>query len=147
MGASDGSERTPKKETGSKPTRGRRRKTAEPASRGLSATQVAQGSPPAAVRALAEAIAGDGGAVLATYRDPLGGHWQILAAIPIAKIQPTPFQRDLSDPHVERLASAIGGLDRFLDPVIAVRNPRRRATGRRTATTAPKRCAVSARAA
>jgi ParB family transcriptional regulator, chromosome partitioning protein len=101
--------------------RGRRKKTAEPASRGLRAPQVAQGVAPAAVRALTRQLEADGGAVLATFRDPLGGRWQLLAAIPIERIKPTPFQRDLSDPHVERLAGAIGGLDRFLDPVIAVR--------------------------
>jgi len=104
-----------------KPARGRRRKTIEPASRGLTAPQVAQGTPPAAVRALAQAIDADGGAVLATFRDPLGGHWQLLAAIPLARIRPTPFQRDLSEAHAERLSQAIGALDRFLDPVIAVR--------------------------
>jgi len=68
-----------------------------------------------------QAIEADGGAVLGTYRDPLGAHWQLLAAIPIDRIQPTPFQRDLSESHVDRLSNAIGGLDRFLDPVIAVR--------------------------
>jgi ParB family chromosome partitioning protein len=33
---------------------------------------------------------------------------------------PTPFQRDLSEAHVARVASAIDRLDRYLDPVIAV---------------------------
>jgi ParB family chromosome partitioning protein len=35
-------------------------------------------------------------------------------------VEPTPFQRDLSETHVARLASAIDKLDRFLDPVVAV---------------------------
>ncbi|HEX5386526.1 MAG TPA: ParB/RepB/Spo0J family partition protein, partial [Gemmatimonadales bacterium] len=64
---------------------------------------------------------GDGGRVLAAYRDPLGGHWQVLAALPIDRVEPTPYQRDLSEPHVARLADAIERLDRFLDPVVAVR--------------------------
>ncbi|MEJ2130452.1 MAG: ParB N-terminal domain-containing protein [Gammaproteobacteria bacterium] len=37
-------------------------------------------------------------------------------------MEATPFQRDLSEAHAERLAAAIDDLDRFLDPVIAVRN-------------------------
>lgn len=69
---------------------------------------------------MAQAIADDGGTVLAVYRDPLGGHWQTLAALPLERVEPTPFQRDLSEAHVARLATAIDRLDRFLDPVIAV---------------------------
>jgi ParB family chromosome partitioning protein len=46
----------------------------------------------------------------------------VLAALPIDKVAPTPFQRDLSEPHVARLADVIGRLDRFLDPIITVRN-------------------------
>ena len=96
----------------------RRKKT--PDTVGLAADALT-GAPPADVRALADAIPRDGGAVLGVFRDPLGGHWQILAALPVARVEPTPFQRDLSEPHVKRLANAIESLDRFLDPVIAVR--------------------------
>ena len=73
--------------------------------------------------ALATAIRADGGEVLGVYRDPLGGHWQILAALPLEKVIPTPFQRDLSAAHVARLTDVINRLDRFLDPVITVRSP------------------------
>jgi ParB family chromosome partitioning protein len=72
------------------------------------------------VSIVAQRIEHDGGTVLATYRDPLGGHWQLLAALPLDRVEPTPYQRDLSATHVERLAKAIDTLDRFLDPVIAV---------------------------
>jgi ParB family chromosome partitioning protein len=99
----------------------RKKKAAEPASRGPTARAVAGSQEPAAVERLREAIAGDGGAALAAYRDPVGGHWQVLAALPIDKVEPTPYQRDLSQPHVARLADAIDRLDRFLDPVVAVR--------------------------
>jgi len=101
----------------------KKKKSAEPASRGLSARTLGSGSPPAAVSRLAAAIEGDGGSVLGAYRDPLGGNWQIIAGLPIDRVEPTPYQRDLSDPHVERLARAIGGLDRFLDPVVVIRTP------------------------
>ncbi|MGZ7039503.1 MAG: chromosome partitioning protein ParB, partial [Thermoanaerobaculia bacterium] len=94
--------------------------TAQPASRGLDAKRLASTAPPASVESLSQAIARDGGSVLATYRDPLGGHWQLLAALPIDRVEPTPFQRDLSEAHVGRVANAIDKLDRYLDPVIVV---------------------------
>jgi ParB family chromosome partitioning protein len=90
------------------------------ASRGLDARRLASATPPTSVETLARTIEDDGGAVLAAYRDPLGSHWQILAALPLDRVEPTPFQRDLSEAHVARLSSAIDRLDRFLDPVIAV---------------------------
>jgi len=99
----------------------RKKKTqAEPASRGLDARRLATAQPPASVEALGRTIEDDGGSVLATYRDPLGSHWQLLAALPIDTVEPTPFQRDLSEAHVGRVANAIDKLDRYLDPVIAV---------------------------
>jgi len=98
----------------------RKKAQAEPQSRGLDARRLATAAHPAAVTDLAERIASDGGAVLGIYRDPLGSHWQILAALPIDKIEPTPFQRDLSDAHVGRLTDAIERLDRYVDPVTAV---------------------------
>ena len=90
------------------------------ASRGLDARRVNSTAPPAAVQALAERIERDGGTAIGIYRDPLGGNWQILAALPLDRVEPTPYQRDLSEAHVGRLAIAIDKLDRFLDPVIAV---------------------------
>ncbi len=100
----------------------KRKKKAEAKSRGLSVEEVASVKPSAAAAALSTAIRDDGGAPLAAYRDPLGGHWQILAALPLDKVEPTPFQRDLSEAHVKRLTGVIDALDRFLDPIIAVRS-------------------------
>jgi ParB family chromosome partitioning protein len=113
-----------KKQTARKTTKRaprRKKKAAEPKSRGLSATSLVSGSPPAAVARMAEAIASDGGSVIGTYKDPLAGKWQVLAGLPIDRVEPTPFQRDLSDSHVTRLAEAIDKLDRYLDPVVAMR--------------------------
>src|SRR6185312_13431635 len=98
----------------------RKKVQADPQSRGLDARRLAGAAHPAAVDALAARIADDGGSVLGIYRDPLGSHWQILAALPIDAVEPTPFQRDLSDAHVTRLADAIDRLDRYVDPVTAV---------------------------
>jgi ParB family transcriptional regulator, chromosome partitioning protein len=103
----------------------RRKKRPEgaPRSRGVAADALGAGSPPAAVTRLAEAIEADGGSVLSLYRDPLGGNWQVFAGLPIDLVEPTPYQRDLSDAHVARLCSAIDKLGRFLDPMIVVRTP------------------------
>ena len=104
--------------------RAKRKKPETPAaSRGLDARRLATAQPPTSVETLARTIEDDGGSVLAVYRDPLGGHWQILAALPVDRVEPTPYQRDLSEAHVERLADAIDRLDRFLDPIVAVPAP------------------------
>jgi ParB family chromosome partitioning protein len=98
-----------------------RRSKAPPEPRGLTPRQVQGGDPPAGMRQLIEQIEGDGGQVLGSYREPLGGQWQVLAALPIGIVSPTPYQRDLSEAHVKRLTDALERLGRFMDPVIAVR--------------------------
>jgi ParB family chromosome partitioning protein len=104
-----------------KKTRRKKRPEGAPRSRGIAPDALGSGTPPAAVARLAEAIERDGGSVLAPYRDPLGGNWQIFAGLPIELIEPTPYQRDLSDAHVAKLCSAIDRLGRYLDPMIVVR--------------------------
>jgi ParB family chromosome partitioning protein len=47
----------------------------------------------------------------------------LLAILPIDAIEPTPFQRDLSDTHHKRLADVIAKTGRYLNPVIAVVAP------------------------
>jgi len=100
-----------------------RRKQAEPSSHGLSPEQVAGGKPPGEIERLEQQVTEAGGAVLARYRDPLAGNWLVLAALPLASVQPTPFQRDLSEPHVKRLEDVIRRVATFLDPVIAIPAP------------------------
>src|SRR5262245_30248570 len=95
----------------------------------LSPGELAVRELPADVRFLADAVAQDGGAVLAAYREPLGGHVLLLCALPIDLVAPTPFQRDVSDAHVRRLTHAMDKTKRFLDPVIAVREARVATTG------------------
>ena len=96
----------------------RAKKPPEP--RGLTPAQAAGGAGPALITRLEETIAAEGGQVVGSYRDPLGGGWQTLAVLPIDKVEPTPFQRDLSDTHVKRLSQALDQVDRFIDPVVAV---------------------------
>ncbi|HET9554695.1 MAG TPA: ParB N-terminal domain-containing protein [Anaeromyxobacteraceae bacterium] len=77
--------------------------------------------PPPEVAALAAAVEADGGAVLAAYREPLGGHALLLAALPVEKVERTAFQRDVSDGHVRKLTVAMDKTRRYLDPIIATR--------------------------
>ena len=102
-----------------KPRTRKRRAAAEAKSRGLSASEMS-GAAPAEVTKLVQQIERDGGNPLASYRDPLGGHWVVMAALPVDKVDPTPFQRDLSEAHVDRLTNVIDKIGRFLDPIIAV---------------------------
>ena len=57
-------------------------------------------------------------------KEPLAGHPVLLCVLPIDAVEPTPFQRDLSDAHHKRLADVINKTGRFLDPIIAVLAPR-----------------------
>ncbi|PYQ72807.1 MAG: chromosome partitioning protein ParB [Acidobacteria bacterium] len=98
-----------------------RRKKVAPASVGLTAAQTKNASG-AEVDRLAGQIEDDGGAVLGRYNDPFGGKPVVLAALPVEKVEPTPYQRDPSDAHVKRLMGVIETIGRFLDPIVAIRD-------------------------
>jgi ParB family chromosome partitioning protein len=106
--------------TAKKKTVRRRRKTA-PASVGLAPADTAQVQD-RAVAALAAEVQADGGVVLATYREPFGGTPVLFTALPVDRVEPTPFQRDPSLPHVKRLMDVVEKLGRFLDPIIVIRH-------------------------
>ena len=72
---------------------------------------------------MAEAIEKAGGCLVGSYKEPFGGHPLLLSVLPIAAVEPTPFQRDLSDTHHKRLADVINKTGQFLDPIIAVTAP------------------------
>lgn len=93
-------------------------------SEGLTATACADVGADTSLARLSRLVEGEGGAVIGRYREPLGGHPCLFAALPIGAIEPTPFQRDLSDAHHKRLAEVIQKTGRFLDPVICVTAPR-----------------------
>lgn len=78
---------------------------------------------PDEVKLLATQMEDDGGRVLAIYREPYSDQWQLFALLPLSKVKPTPFQRDLSPQHVERLQEVISQLGRFLDPIVVIRTP------------------------
>jgi ParB family transcriptional regulator, chromosome partitioning protein len=85
-------------------------------------SQIAIPEPSGELAELAEQVRRDGGAPLASYREPLGGHAILFVALPVEKIEPTPYQREVSDAHVRRLTVAMDKTKRFLDPLIVVRD-------------------------
>ena len=99
-----------------------RRKKAQPKSVGLTTDAVRTAADTREVRELTSRVSEDGGAVLATYHDPFGGATVLLVALPIDRVEPTPFQRDPSEPHVKRLMTVVEKVGRFLDPIIMVRH-------------------------
>ena len=98
----------------------KRRKKSTPKSIGLTPSET-QSAADSAVERLTSEVESDGGAVLTAYREPFGGTTVLLAALPIDRVEPTPFQRDPSLPHVKRLMNVIETLGRFLDPIVAIR--------------------------
>ncbi len=106
-----------KKATTRKTTR-RRRGPAEP--RGPGARESALDRGDEHIVTLTERVEKAKGSVLAAYRDPYAGLPLVLASLPIGSVEATPFQRDLSKTHADRLAVAIGASGLFLDPVIAI---------------------------
>ncbi len=105
------------KRTVKKPKKARRKKVAA-GSRGLGAKELATSLDGLELARLVEQ---DGGTVVGHYKEPLGGHHVVLAALPIDLVKPTPYQRDRSEAHVKKLADAMERVGRFLDPIIAVR--------------------------
>ncbi len=71
-------------------------------------------------------ISEEGGLVLGGYYDPLGKNPVLIAILPIDAIEPTPFQRDLSQVHHRRLADVLERTGMFLDPIIAVAAPEKK---------------------
>src|SRR5262245_19590548 len=99
-----------------------RRKKAAAKSVGLSTGEVRAATDTRDVRDLAARVEEDGGAVLGTYNDPFGGTPVLVVALPIDRVEPTPYQRDPSEPHVKRLMTVIEKVGRFLDPLVIVHN-------------------------
>lgn len=77
-------------------------------------------APPKRLLALAEQVEQDGGQALALYREPVGDHWQIFCLLPLERVAPTPYQRDLSPTHAKRLQEVVRKIDRFVDPIVVV---------------------------
>lgn len=102
----------------------RRPRKAKPGTKGLGPAECQLREPSGGAAEAAQAVEKAGGCVVGSYKEPLGGHPLLLAVLPIDAIEPTPFQRDLSDAHHKRLADVINKTGRFLDPVIAIVAPK-----------------------
>lgn len=101
----------------------RRPRKAKPGTKGLVPGECRLERPQGSAAAVGEDVERAGGCVIGSYKEPLGGHPLLLSVLPIDAIEPTPFQRDLSDTHHKRLADVINKTGRFLDPIIAVTAP------------------------
>jgi ParB family chromosome partitioning protein len=111
------------KTKGSRAPAKRRPRKAKAGTRGLGAAETRLEAIPAEAREAAARVVEAGGTLVGSYRDPLGGGPLLLAVLPIDRIEPTPFQRDLSQVHHRKLADVLDRTGIFLDPVIAVTAP------------------------
>ena len=110
-----------RKATRKKSTKSRGRLSPRKDKRGLQAVEMVLGIEANEVASLVAQVEAAGGAAIGAYREPFSGRPILLAALPIAAVQPTPFQRDLSPTHTKRLAQKIEESGSFLDPLIVVR--------------------------
>jgi ParB family transcriptional regulator, chromosome partitioning protein len=86
----------------------------------LTAADLVLGELDAELESLKAGVESNGGKVIGAYREPLGGHSLLLVALPIDRVEPTPFQRDVSDAHLRKLTRAMDKTRRYLDPIIVV---------------------------
>ena len=101
----------------------RRPRKAKAASRGLAPLECRLDSLSREGEEAKRRVEGEGGLLLGGYLDPLGKNPLLLAILPIDSVEPTPFQRDLSQAHHRKLADVLDRTGMFLDPVIAVCAP------------------------
>jgi ParB family chromosome partitioning protein len=101
----------------------RRPRKAKPGTRGLLPAEARLETLSGEAREVAERIEKVGGELLGSYNDPLGKQPVLVAILPIDAVEPTPFQRDLSQVHHRKLADVLDRTGMFLDPIIAVTAP------------------------
>jgi len=102
----------------------RRPRKAKAGTRGLSPAESRLDSLPGDAQEVRDRVESEGGLLVGAYNDPLGKNPLLLAVLPIDRIEPTPFQRDLSQAHHRKLADVLHRTGMFLDPVIAVTAPK-----------------------
>ena len=101
----------------------RRPRKAKAGSRGLAALECRLDVLSGEANGVKTRVENEGGFVLGCYADPLGRNPLLLAVLPIEAVEPTPFQRDLSQAHHRKLADVLDRTGMFLDPIIAVTAP------------------------
>jgi len=102
----------------------RRAKKAKADTRGLTPAECRLDMLSGAAEQVRERVVQEGGEIIGTYKDPLGGGALLACVLPISKVEPTPFQRDLSETHHRKLADVIDKTGIFLDPIICVTAPK-----------------------
>src|SRR3989475_3036872 len=105
--------------------RKRASRKAKPKTKGLEAPDCKLEVTAEPIREVVGRVEKEGGTIVGSWRDPLGGSPLVIAVLPIDSIEPTPFQRDLSEAHHKKLAGVIEKTGTFLDPVITVPAPDR----------------------
>jgi ParB family transcriptional regulator, chromosome partitioning protein len=101
----------------------RRPRKAKAGTRGLTPAETRLDELSGRAREVAERVQSVGGHLLGSYSDPLGKQPILVAILPIDSVEPTPFQRDLSQVHHRKLADVLDRTGMFLDPIIAVTAP------------------------
>ena len=101
----------------------RRPRKAKAGSRGITPADTKIDSLSGAAAELKNRIESEGGRVVGAYKDPLGSNPILFSILPIDSVEPTPFQRDLSQVHHRKLADVLDRTGMFLDPIIAVTAP------------------------
>ena len=101
----------------------RRAKKAKAETRGLTPAECRLDMLSGSAQEVRERVVQEGGEIIGTYKDPLGGGALLACILPISKVEPTPFQRDLSEAHHRKLADVIDKTGIFLDPIICVTAP------------------------
>jgi len=102
----------------------RRAKKAKSETRGLAPVECRLDMLSGEAEEVRERVRAAGGEIIGAYKDPLGGGALISCVLPISSVEPTPFQRDLSDAHHRKLADVIDKTGIFLDPIICVTAPK-----------------------
>jgi len=101
----------------------RRPRKAKPGTRGLTPAETRLDALSGDAKEAADRVESVGGHLLGSYHDPLGKQPVLVAILPIESVEPTPFQRDLSQVHHRKLADVLDRTGMFLDPIIAVTAP------------------------
>src|SRR5438874_7517037 len=103
--------------------RKRASRKAKPKTKGLEALDCKLEISAEPIREVVTRVQKQGGAIVGSCRDPLGGSPLAIAVLPVDSIEPTPFQRDLSEAHHKKLAGVIEKTGTYLDPIISVPAP------------------------
>src|SRR5262249_10007238 len=101
----------------------RRPRKAKPGTRGLTPAESRLESLSGVAEEAARRVESAGGTRVGPTGAALGREPVLVAILPVESVEPTPFQRDLSETHHRRLADVLDRTGMFLDPIIAVTAP------------------------